>query len=368
VYDNPFAGVAWHAVGGVAHGTFYAPLKRVRNWAWESAWLVQGVAAWVISPWLVAQLCGSHPWATLSQSPAPILLRTFLFGMVWGAGSLTFGLSVRYLGMSLGMAVALGYTVSLGTLVPPALKGQMTELLQTPGGRLVLLGVVVCLLGIACCGWAGIRRDRTQTSQLSSAVRPKLVFGFLIATFSGVMSSGFAFGIQSARPIAKIALANGAPGIFQNSPSFIVVMAGGFVVNGLWCLFLSLRNGSIGDFLGRRSVKQKDWGGAADSNPNIGRALGPNYGWASLAGVTWYLGFMFYGIGTTFMGRYDFTSWSIHLAFVIVFSTLCGIASGEWRGATPLTRWLVAAAIVILVSSTLVIAIGGRVASQAAGL
>jgi L-rhamnose-H+ transport protein len=239
-------------------------------------------------------------------------------------------------------------------------------LLQTSGGQLILLGVVVCLLGIACCGWAGVRRDRAQKSQLSSTVRPKLMFGFLIATFSGVMSSGFAFGIQSAQPIARIALANGAPGIFQNSPSFVVVMAGGFVVNGLWCLFLSLRSGSIGDFIGQRSVQPKDWGSANDANPTIGRALGPNYGWATLAGVTWYLGFMFYGIGTTFMGRYDFTSWSIHLAFVIVFSTLCGIASGEWRGASRLTRWLVASAIVILVSSTLVIAIGGRIASHSA--
>lgn len=365
--DNPFAGVALHAVGGVAHGTFYAPLKKVRSWAWESAWLVQGVAAWIIMPWLVSQLCGSHPWQTLSQSSAPIMLRTFLFGMVWGVGSLTFGLSVRYLGMSLGMAVALGYTVSLGTLVPPVLKGQMAELLQMPGGRLVLLGVLICLLGIAFCGWAGIRRERAQPSDLSFTVRPKLLAGFLIATFSGVMSSGFAFGIQSAQPIARVALANGAPVIFQNSPGFVVVMAGGFLVNGLWCLFLSLRNGSIGDFIGRRSVKPKDWGGAADPNPSIGRALGPNYGWAAIAGVTWYLGFMFYGIGTTFMGRYNFTSWSIHLAFVIVFSTLCGIASGEWRGVSRLTRWLLAAAIVILVSSPLVIAIGGRVASQAAG-
>ena len=365
MYDNPFAGVALHAVGGVAHGTFYAPLKKVRNWAWESAWLVQGVAAWVITPWLVAQLCGSHPWATLSQSSAAILLRTFLFGMVWGAGSLTFGLSVRYLGMSLGMAVALGYTVSLGTLVPPVLKGQMAELLQSPGGRLVLLGVLICLAGIACCGWAGIRRERAQTAEASSRVRPRLLVGFLIATFSGVMSSGFAFGIQSAQPIAKVALANGAPVIFQNSPGFVVVMAGGFLVNGLWCLFLSLRNGSIGDLIGRRSVKPMDWGGAANADASMGRALGPNYGWATVAGVIWYLGFMFYGIGTTFMGRYDFTSWSIHLAFVIVFSTLCGIASGEWRGANRLTCWLVAGAIVILVSSTLVIAIGGRVASQA---
>lgn len=364
MYENQFAGVGLHAIGGAAHGSFYAPLKRVRAWAWESAWLVQGVAAWMVAPWLVAEMAGSQPWLTLSQSPQQVLLTTFMFGAMWGAGSLTFGLSMRYLGMSLGMAVALGYTVSLGTLVPPLFKGEFADLLGGWGGRLVLLGVLVCLGGIALCGWAGIRREREQQAAPAALMRSSLLLGFAVATFSGVMSSGFAFGIQSGQPIALAALANGAPALFKNSPVFIVVMAGGFVVNCVWCLYLGLRNGSVGNFIGRGAACT-DWNDAAGGQPSTDRrVLARNYLWAGLAGATWYVGFMLYGMGTTFMGRYDFTSWSIHLAFVIVFSTLCGILAGEWRGIGRTTRWLVAAAMVVLVSSTLVIAAGNRMAAQ----
>ena len=137
---NPFVGVGFHAAGGIAHGSFYVPLKRVRAWAWESAWLTQGFAAWIITPWLIAGLTNARPIQALSASPWSVIGLTFLFGAMWGAGSLTFGLSMRYLGMSLGMAVALGYTVSLGTLVPPLFSGQFAGLVANPGGRMVLLG------------------------------------------------------------------------------------------------------------------------------------------------------------------------------------------------------------------------------------
>jgi len=178
------------------------------------------------------------------------------------------------------------------------------------------------------------------------------------------MSSGFAFGIQAGQPIADAAFANGAPLIFKNGPVFVVVMAGGFLVNFLWCLYLGLRNRSVGDFIGRSNGKRHDWNGAAGEKHQAVGIIGRNYLWAGLAGATWYVGFMLYGMGTTFMGKYDFTSWSIHLAFVIVFSTICGILAREWRGVSRRTAWLVAAAMLVLVGSTFVIAVGNRLASQ----
>jgi L-rhamnose-H+ transport protein len=365
--DNPFAGVGLHALGGMAHGSFYAPLKRVRAWAWESAWLVQGFAAWLIMPWLVAGLTGSHPLDALAQSNTRTIGLTFLFGAMWGAGSLTFGLSMRYLGMSLGQAVALGYTVSLGTLVPPLFTGQFASLTGNVGGRAVLLGVLTCLGGIGLCGLAGVRRERECGTARVGAGRASLGLGFAVATFSGIMSSGFAFGIQAGQPIAAAAAANGAPTIFKNGPVFVVVMAGGFLVNCLWCLYLGLRNRSVGDFIGRNNGQQHDWQGVTAEEPATGGFIGRNYLWAVLAGATWYVGFMLYGMGTTFMGRYDFTSWSIHLAFVIVFSTLCGIIAREWRGVNRRTALFVAAAMLILVSSTFVIAIGNHLATEAMG-
>lgn len=363
--DNPFIGVGLHAAGGVAHGSFYVPLQKVRGWAWESAWLMQGVAAWIAMPWLVAWLTGSHPMEALAHSSGRTIALTALFGAMWGCGSLTFGLSMRYLGMSLGQAVALGYTVALGTLVPPLVMGKFAGLVSGAGGRVVLLGILACLGGVATCGLAGIRREREQGTAAGRRGGATLGKGFLVATFSGVMSAGFAFGIQAGEPIAEKALAAGAPSIFKNSPIFVVVMAGGFAVNFLWCVYLGLRNRSVGDFVGRRSGRPQSWHGSGDSGARAAGGLPRNYLWSMGAGATWYVGFMLYGMGTTFMGRYDFTSWSIHLAFVIVFSTLCGLLAREWRGVSWRTAGLVAAAILVLIVSTFTIAAGNRLAMTA---
>ena len=361
--DNPFVGVGFHAAGGVAHGSFYVPLKRVRAWAWESAWLVQGLAAWMVMPWLIAGLTNSHPLWALSASSWRVIGFAFLFGAMWGCGSLTFGLSMRYLGMSLGMAVALGYTVSLGTLVPPLFTGHFASLTDNWGGRVVLLGVAICLGGIGLCGLAGLRRERECPAPSAGDGRKSLWLGFAVATFSGIMSAGFAFGIQAGQPIAQAALERGAPAIFKNGPVFVMVMAGGFTVNLLWCLYLGWRNRSFGDYVGRALNPNQDWTGAAAGLAPVSVPLQRNYLWACSSGATWYVGFMLYGMGTTFMGRYDFTSWSIHLAFVIVFSTICGILAREWHGVTRLTALLVAAAMFILVSSTFVVALGNRMAA-----
>jgi L-rhamnose-H+ transport protein len=360
--DNPFVGVGFHAAGGVAHGSFYVPLKRVRGWAWESAWLAQGIAAWGILPLLVAVCTGARPLQALAAAPGQALGLAYGFGAMWGCGSLTFGLSMRYLGMSLGQAVALGYTVSLGTLVPPLVKGEFGVLVGSWGGRIVLLGVLTCLAGIALCGRAGWRRECGRGRGTTGDGSKSLALGFAVATFSGIMSAGFAFGIQAGQPIADAARELGAPEIFRNGPVFVMVMAGGLTVNLLWCLFLGLRNRSCGDYIGRLSGSAAEWTGSASQGVTQG-LLCRNYAWACASGATWYVGFMLYGIGTTFMGQYDFTSWSIHLAFVIVFSTLCGILAHEWRGVSRRTAALVAIALLVLVGSTFVIALGNRLAA-----
>lgn len=360
MFDNPMIGVGLHAVGGAAHGTFYAPLKRVRGWAWESAWLVQGLAAWIVVPIAAAALLGSKPFLAISQAPDSAVQSAFLFGMMWGAGSLTFGLSVRYLGMSLGMAVALGYTVALGTLLPPLFAGQFIEMFGNFGGRLILSGIAVCLFGIAMCGWAGVRREREQSIAAESREKFSILLGFLVASFSGIMSSGFALGVASGQPIAKAALENGSPVLFQNSPVFVVIMAGGFLVNCIWCLYLGVRNRSLGDYIGRSNGQDHSWTGAPERESGTPGNFSRNCLWAGLSGTIWYVGFMLYGMGTTFMGRFDFTSWSIHLAFVITFSTLAGILAREWRFVRRVTWVLVVAALTLLVSSTLLTAIGNQ--------
>jgi len=334
-------------------------LRKLRHWRWESGWLVQGSAAWLVAPWLVAILTGTHPLTVLQHSPARSLEHAYLFGMMWGFGSLTFGLTMRYLGMSLGMAVALGYCAAFGTLVPPLVEGRFGVLLASVSGWMLLSGVAVCLIGIGLCGYAGIRKEKEMTAaQKGVAISEfSLIKGFVVATFSGIMSAGFAYGINWGKPIAAVAMDMGAPDIFKNAPVFIVVMAGGFTVNGVWCLLLNWRNQSLGDY-----IMVKDSQGASPTNG--GAVIKANYFLAIVAGLIWYAGFFFYGMGTTKMGSYDFSSWSIHLAFVIMFSTLCGILAFEWKGVSRRTMQWVFAAIFILMVSTVITGFGNAWATK----
>ncbi|TFG46364.1 MAG: rhamnose/proton symporter RhaT [Candidatus Brocadiia bacterium] len=346
---GPFLGVVLHSVGGVAHGTFYAPLHKIKKWSWESGWLVQGMTAWVVVPWVVAICAGTNPVEAISNSPFNSVLWTYLFGIMWWFGSLTFGLTMRYLGMSLGMAVALGFCATFGTLLPPILSGDLSGLLGSNAGYLLLGGIAVCLLGIGQCGYAGMRKERELTDEQKKEGIKEFALGkgFLVAVFSGIMSAGFAYAITAGKPVAEASLQSGAPDILKNAPVFILVMAGGFTVNCIWCVILNIKNRSYTDYLGLP-----------------GKMLGLNLLFAATAGTIWYTGFFFYGMGTTFMGAYDFSSWSIHMAFVIMFSTICGIAMKEWKGVTKKTMSLVFLGLVLLLLSTVITATGNSSAAH----
>lgn len=157
---NPFLGVILIALGGLAAASFYIPLNKVRNWTWESYWLANGLFAWLIAPFVVAQLTVPGFWSVLKGSPASSLLWCYLFGLLWGVGGLTFGLTMRYLGMSLGYSLALGYTAAFGTIIPPIYFRTFFDMLRQPSGRVTFGGVLVCLAGIAVVGRAGMLKEQ----------------------------------------------------------------------------------------------------------------------------------------------------------------------------------------------------------------
>src|SRR5882724_4447824 len=158
---NPALGVFFHWLGGLASASFYVPYRGVKHWAWETYWLVGGFFSWIIAPWILAFTMTHDLMPVLREAPASSLFWAYTFGVLWGLGGLTFGLTMRYLGMSLGMAVALGYTAAFGTLLPPIFRGRFpSEVLGTRSGLVILLGVAVCLLGIAFAGAAGASKER----------------------------------------------------------------------------------------------------------------------------------------------------------------------------------------------------------------
>jgi L-rhamnose-H+ transport protein len=377
---NPLLGVFFHWLGGLASGSFYVPFKGVRKWSWETFWLAGGMFSWLICPWIGALLLSKDLFAVLHETSAYTFGMTYLMGVLWGLGGLTFGLTMRYLGMSLGMAVALGYCAAFGTLVPPIVKGEFADKLlnhaaTSPGGPIVLLGVFVCLFGIAIGGIAGVRKERDMGNDgKSSAIAEfSLWKGLAIATFSGVMSSCFSYGFQFGGPISDISKAHGTGPLWVGLPVIVVILLGGLTTNFIWCVLLHVKNHSAHQYFSP-NVKpvacQSGGDGQGGSNSTQSFEIGSsvplvsNWLFCLLAGTFWYLQFFFYQMGQSQMGKYEFSSWTLHMASIIIFSTLWGIFFKEWSGAKAVTKFLVVVMLVLLVSSTVIIGVGNKISAD----
>jgi L-rhamnose-H+ transport protein len=394
---NPFLGVVFHWLGGLASGSFYVPYRGVKKWAWEVYWLVGGFFSWIIAPWVMASVQTRDLLAVLQAAPAGSLIKAYIFGALWGIGGLTFGLTMRYLGMSLGMGVALGYCAVIGTLVPPIFHGEFgSKVLGTTSGVVILIGIVVCVLGIAVAGLAGMSKEREMTEEQKKASIKEFNFGkgILVATFSGIFSACFAFGLDAAEPIARLSAEHGTSPLWVGLPKLCIVLLGGFTTNFIWCLILNVRNKTGYQYfsarLRREPLKRGDetiietaFDAPSEEvverrprQPGLPRTdlasggrvpmLG-NYLFSALAGLTWYMQFFFYTMGETQMGQYKFSSWTIHMASIILFSSLWGIALKEWKGASGLTKTLLAVGLGTLVYSTLIIGYGNYLATIIAG-
>ena len=382
---NPALGVFLHWLGGLASGSFYVPYRGVKRWSWETYWLVGGVFSWIIAPWFLGSLLTRDLLSVLSEAPTRTLFWAFFFGLLWGVGGLTFGLTMRFLGLSLGMAVALGLCAAFGTLMPPIFSGVfMTQVLGTKSGQIILVGIFVCLLGISAAGLAGIYKERAMSpEQQKSAIKEfDLKKGLAVATLSGVMSACFAYGLAAGTPIKALTLKHGTPTLWQGLPVLVVVLIGGFTTNFIWCLALNIRNKTGYQYFvsdSRRYVAPADETVVETAIDAPSRELVEhipvakhengrsvpmlaNYFFCALAGTTWYFQFFFYTMGETQMGRYGFSSWTLHMASIIIFSTLWGLGLKEWRGAGVPAMRLLTLALVLLVGSTVIVGYGNYLA------
>jgi L-rhamnose-H+ transport protein len=366
---NPPVGVLLHAIGGLMSAIFYLPYRQVKHWAWESYWIVGGIFSWIVAPWIIASLAVPNLLKTLSEAPLKNVFWSFLFGMLWGIGGAMFGLTVRYLGFALGTAMALGYCAAFGTLLPPIFSGEFAGVINSKSGLIVLAGVVVCLLGIVLSGVAGMGKERELPDKEKKASVHEFSFkkGVWVATICGIMSACMSYGFAAGKPIAALAVSNGASDLWKNLPVLIIVLAGGFTTNFIWCLVLNIRNKTIGDYFKREHP------GSAGVSPASSAATGEkpsrvplvlNYLLCAIGGTLWYLQFFFYGMGTTKMGKYDFSSWTLHMASIMIFGTVVGLILSEWKGVSRRTGWLMTLGLLTLILSTIIIGKGNQLAAS----
>ena len=341
---NPFAGILLIALGSIGAASFYVPFKKVKTWAWESYWLSQGVAAWLIAPVLFAYIFvpGGELLPIIRDAPLHAKLMAMFFGALWGFGGLTFGLSIRYLGVALGQIIALGLCAAFGTLIPPVISGK--DLFASTTGILTIVGVSIAVAGIAIIGYAGSLKSREMTEEEKKVAVKEFALrkGILIAIFAGIMSACFNFGFESARPIENVALAHGTNPLFQKNPSLIFILLGGFVTNLVYCGYLNIKNKTYRDYI---------------SVP--GSVLINNLFFTFLAGFLWFLQFHFFGMGSSKLpeGMAVF-GWSILMALNIAISNIWGIFLKEWKGAKRKTIIVLITGILILILSTFVVKLG----------
>ncbi|MGH6631832.1 MAG: L-rhamnose/proton symporter RhaT, partial [Sphingopyxis sp.] len=249
---NPLLGVFFHWLGGLSSASFYVPYKRIRAWSWEIFWITGGIFSWAIAPWLFASIQTHDLIGVLSRTPGDIWFWCWFGGAMWGLGGLTFGLTMRYLGLSLGMAVALGLTTVIGTMGPPIFRGTLGELFATTSGQTVFLGIAITLVGIVIVAQAGRRKEREMGATIAEADKSEfnLRKGLAIAVFSGIMSGCFAWGLDAGAPIRELTLQAGTDPLWQGLPVLCVVLLGGLTTTLSWCAILIARNRRVRQFVG----------------------------------------------------------------------------------------------------------------------
>lgn len=353
-------GVIFHFIGGFASGSFYIPYKKVKGWAWESFWIVGGIFSWLIVPPLAAWLTIPGFMDIISHASHPVLIATYVFGVLWGIGGLTYGLGVRYLGVALGSSIILGLCSVFGALIPSLYyqfypktgKDTISTLATNSWGQLVLAGILVCIAGIIICGKAGVLKEKELSKDREVAVNNKeyrFRLGIFVAIISGVLSACFAFGIDAGKDMAneannlwKAIHPHKGNFLFQNNVTYVIILLGGLTTNFIWCMILNARNKTFGNYLDNKTP------------------LIRNYLFSALAGTTWFLQFFFYGMGESKLGN-SASSWILHMAFIILVANMWGILLKEWKGVSRKTFSTLVIGIATIILSVLIVGYGNSI-------
>jgi len=332
------AGIGWHMVGAASAASFYAPIGKVTKWSWETTWAVAGFFSWVLLPigvslWLLPDFFGFY-----RAIDPKVMWGAVLFGMMWGVGNVSYGLTMRYLGLSLGIGVAIGVTLVIGTLVPPIMHGKLMAILSGRAGLLNMAGMLVAVMGIAIVSLAGHLKELALGRTIEQFNLP---LGLGLAVLCGIFSSGMSFAMDAAAPLTEASKALGVNPLYAKLPSYVLIMGGGALVNFAYC-FLRLAF--------KKSLSFK----ADLAQP--GPVLRRNALLAATGGIMWYLQFFFYAWGEANIPKsLDYVNWMLHMSGYVLFGGIVGLALHEWAGVgwKPI-RILWAGIIVIILACNLV--------------
>ncbi len=405
-------GVIFHFIGGFASGSFYMPYKKVKGWSWESYWIVGGIFSWLIVPPLAAFLTIPNFWEIISQASGATVFYAFLFGLLWGIGGLTYGLGVRYLGVSLGSSIILGLCMVFGSLVPSVYyqfnpqegKDSIGAIAGSTWGLTVLAGLAVCILGIVLCGKAGTLKEKelkggtpgrdtgkgkplaarrpvvvaeavaadngSQTAVFEevavtpeappsahgapagNAIEYKFGLGLTVAIISGVLSACFNFGLEAGKPMAEAANTVWKAANPSAATEFLFQNNVTYVV----ILWGGLATNLI--YCAVLNARNRSFGDYANKKTPLLK----NYFFSALAGTTWFLQFFFYGMGESKLGN-GASSWILHMTFIILIANMWGLVSNEWKGVSNKARTTLFVGVATMMAAVLIVGYGNYLKS-----
>jgi len=348
ITPNPVIGTGLHAIGGVSAASCYTPFEKVRKWPWGIFWIVQAVFAWLILPLVIGYITVPELFSVLAESPSYSFWSALLFGAIYGFGGLSFGLAIRNIGYSLTYTIAIGISAVFGTIVPMTLNGQLVGHFTRVGGGIVLMGMVISIVGVVMCGKAGFLKERHLANQTELNFNMKK--GLLLALVAGVLSGVWGISLEMGNPISEIAAKHGA-GNFEGNAKLIVSSLGCLLTNILWFTSVAVKDGSISLLFNVNKTGKKTYL--------------RNVGLSALTGTLWYTQFFFYGLGHVKMGQFKFASWALHMTMLIFFSYIIGLIMKEWKEVTRRTYFTLILALIILISSFILISYGSYIGEAA---
>lgn len=335
------AGIGWHIVGASMAASFYAPIERVKKWSWETTWALAGIFSWVLLPIGVSLILLPNFHAFYAAMGTSLLLKVALFGAMWGVGNVSYGLTMRYLGMSLGIGVAIGVTLVVGTLVPPLMHGQAAMLFTTRSGLITMTGVLVAVIGVGVVSWAGHQKELQLKGHQQEF---NVSLGLTLAVLCGIFSSGMSFAIDAAQPMQAAALALHINPLYAALPSYVVIMGGGAAINFAYCF---IRLAVLPQLSLRNDLRLP------------GPTLARNALLASTGGIMWYLQFFFYAWGAANIPTHlSYVNWMLHMSIYVLCGSLVGLALGEWAEVNNRSIRLLWAGVLVIIAAANLVGLG----------
>ena len=353
ITSNPIFGTGLHAIGGISAASCYLPGTQTKKWSWGTFWLVQALFAWIIMPIVVGWLTVPGFFTILANAPSKPFWAAFLLGCAYGFGGMSFGKAINHIGYSLTYTIAIGISAVIGTIMPLVIFGGLDTYFSKPGGGIVMVGMILSLLGVIFCGWAGFKKEGDLRLLSGEKIGFNMSLGLFLTIVAGVLSGVFNLSLEYGQPIADMAAKNGAVN-FQGNAKMIISTSGCFVVNFIWFLVAGIRQGTLKEFLPNTSGMS-------------GKLIFKNWMWSALAGSLWCFQFFFYGLGHVQMGNFQFVSWVLHMSMLIFFSYMVGLLMKEWKSVKFQTYVVLIIGLITLVTSFCITSYGSYIGEQLMG-